>query len=773
MDSIHSDAAKAESASKTEKSAKTYQRANIKMVQNVLLVWLDTDVEKENHADYQNTISQLQRLINNINTFTDHDQCIEFIDNIDYSNNKVCLVISGSRAQATVPRIHHMYQVDSIFIFHNNKKRRERWTKNWVKIKGVFTEIALICVALKQAAQQCEYNAIPMSFMATSGGISKKTLDQLDCSFMYTQILKDILSTITFEQKYIQEFSERCCLQFADIKEELISAEQLERNYRNKTPIWWYTCESFVYPMVNGALRLIDVDVTIKMGFFLADLCHQIQQLHKEQTAGHRPGKAFMVYRGQGMSTEDFQQMRKTESGLMAFNGFLSTSKSQDVSLDFARRTLVNPDLIGILFAITIDPSQSTTPFASTNGIGYLQDQDDEIIFSMHTVFRITEIKSVDGNHRLYQVKLTLINNNDKDFRALTERIGTEAGKSTGWDRLGLMLFKMGQSDKAHQVYDTLLEQATKESEKGDIYYQIGRAKHMQEEYREALKFYQTSLTVREQLFPLNHRDLSRTYNRIGLVYDNISNWSQALLYYEKALDINKKALAPNHPDIAASHNNIGAMYRNMGDFLAALSSHEKALEIQKQSLRSNHPDLAKTYIARGIVYNQMGKHSEAITSYEKALEIQQKSLPENHSDLAMSYNNIGNVYNNIGEYTIALSYYEKDLAITQNTLPQNHPDLAASHNNIGNLYKNLGDYPKAILFHEKALEIRQSLPANHPDLASSYNNLGLVYESMRNYSKARSLFKRAVNIGQQSLSANHPTLQTFKNNLNRVKHKL
>ena len=78
--------------------------------------------------------------------------------------------------------------------------------KDWPKIKGVFTEITPICEALKKAAQQCEHNAISISFMATSGDVSKKNLDQLDCSFMYTQILKDILLTIKFEQKHIEEF---------------------------------------------------------------------------------------------------------------------------------------------------------------------------------------------------------------------------------------------------------------------------------------------------------------------------------------------------------------------------------------------------------------------------------------------------------------------------------------------------------------------------------------------------------------------------------------
>src|ERR1700721_265239 len=103
------------------------------------------------------------------------------------------MIISGSLGQHIVPRVHNMSQVDSFFIFCDNKKYHEQWAKEWPKIKGVFTEIAPICEALKHAAQQCEQNAISISFMDTSVDISKKNVDQLDPSFMYTQILKEIL----------------------------------------------------------------------------------------------------------------------------------------------------------------------------------------------------------------------------------------------------------------------------------------------------------------------------------------------------------------------------------------------------------------------------------------------------------------------------------------------------------------------------------------------------------------------------------------------------
>ena len=73
------------------------------------------------------------------------------------------------------------------------------------------------------------------------------------------------------------------------------------------------------------------------------------------------------------MPKTEFEQLTKTKGGLIAFNNFLSTSKARSVSLDFAHRALANPDLVGVLFIMTIDPSQSTTPFAAIKDVSAIR----------------------------------------------------------------------------------------------------------------------------------------------------------------------------------------------------------------------------------------------------------------------------------------------------------------------------------------------------------------------------------------------------------------
>jgi tetratricopeptide (TPR) repeat protein len=758
------DAAKAGQA----KDAIQRRRFDMQIVQNVLLIWLDNNID-DNSADCRNTVTQLRRAVNTINKYTDGEECIQFLETID--NEKVCMIISGSLGQYIVPRVHNMSQVDSIFIFCGNKRYHEQWAKEWSKIKGVFTQIAPICEALKQVAQQCEQNAISISFIATSVGNSKKNLDQLGPSFMYTQILKEILLTIKFEPKHFTEFIDYCRGVLAENSAELKNVDKLRRKYRNETPIWWYTYECFLYPMLNRAVRLMDVDIIMKLGFFIGDLHRHIEELHKEQFGGQQTGKNFAVYRGQGMSKTEFEQINKTKDGFISFNNFLSTTKDSEVSLDFAHHSVSNPDLVGILFVMTIDPSKTTTPFASINDVRYIKEKEDEVLFSMHTVFRICEIKPIGENDRLFQVDLTLTSDNDKDLLVLTDRIREETlPDSEEWYRLGLVLLKMGQYDKGEEVYQILLEQTSEESEKVDIYDELGRANDNLGKYKEAITFYEKSLEIDKKSLPPDHPDLAMSYGNIGNMHSKMGEYSKALSSHEKAIAIRQQSLPPNHPDLAKSYNNIGNVYGNMGEYSKALSSHEKALAIRQQSLPPNHPDLADSYNNIGNVYSNMGEYSKALSYYEKALEIDKKTLPRNHPDLATSYNNIGNVYSNMGEYSKALSYYEKALEIQQQSLPPIHPDLADSYNNIGNVCYNMDEYSKALSYYEKALEIRQqSLPPNHPDLADSYNNIGLVYFNIDDYSKALSSHEKAFEIRQQSLPPNHPDLADSYNNIGNV----
>jgi tetratricopeptide (TPR) repeat protein len=271
---------------------------------------------------------------------------------------------------------------------------------------------------------------------------------------------------------------------------------------------------------------------------------------------------------------------------------------------------------------MTINPSKSTTPFASIKDVSRFAHEDG-VLFSMPSIFRIQNIKPMDEQQRLFQVDLTLTNDTDEDLQVLTKRIREEIDPDCNeWYRLGKLFLKLGQPDKAEQIYEVLLGQATDDIGKALSYHNIGLAKYYKGEYKEALIFNEKALKIRQQLLPPNHPDLAKTYGNIGILYQSTGEYSKALSYHEKTLEIQKQLLPSNHPDFASSYNNIGRVYYNMCEYSKALSYHEKAIEIRQQSLPLNHPDMAQSYNNIGTVYQSMGEYSKALSYHEKALEI-------------------------------------------------------------------------------------------------------------------------------------------------------
>ena len=159
----------------------------------------------------------------------------------------------------------------------------------------------------------------------------------------------------------------------------------------------------------------------------IRDFCYQIEGIHREQLSSYR-GKSLIVYRGQGLMIKETEKLLKIKHGLMSFNNFLSTSKNREVSLLYATTALLKTDTGGILFQITIDPSVSSTPFAFIREISCFQEEEEEeeVLFSRHTVFRLGEIKQIGKNSALYQVDLKLTSDDDEQLRALTNRIREE-----------------------------------------------------------------------------------------------------------------------------------------------------------------------------------------------------------------------------------------------------------------------------------------------------------------------------------------------------------
>jgi tetratricopeptide (TPR) repeat protein len=423
--------------------------------------------------------------------------------------------------------------------------------------------------------------------------------------------------------------------------------------------------------MLNKALRTQEIEMIIRMGFVVRHLHQQIDQLYYQQ----KHPQSFIVYRGQGMIQSEFDKINNSKGGLLAFHSFLSTSDNLQVSLNFARDAL-RINLIAILFQIEIDLAQSITPFASLDDTSYFKDREKEILFSMHTVFRIEETKQIEP--RFFQINLTLTKDNDKQLTELAECIKNVTRGQKRIHRLGSLMIAMAEFKKAKKIFTTLIDTTSKHDREGHAFfhYQLGVINWEQRDLACALFQFQRSLDISLTYLSSDNPQLFRIYSSIGTILQEQGHSDNSLKHLTLALNIDLQALQSDQ-----------------------LNSDPHALQVHQIKIADRHNNI-------GLFFENQGMYDEAFLSYERALRIELVHLPRLHSLLATTYNNIGMVHLKTGNSFNALSCYEKTLEIFERSLPSNHPSLAIVCYNMACALADLNRTQEAIERTEKAVKI-------------------------------------------------------------------
>ena len=622
------------------KSASTNRQ---RLLENYLIICLVDTKHKR--------FDELRSIVNTVQQFTDLDQCIQYIEEIKHE--KIFLIMSPRFTVHMASLKKQFSQLHSIYVFSDDEQS---------KSKEIFTQMESLGNVLKNEVRQLNHDLVPMSTNS----------DELEPSFMYFQLLKENLLKIeSHRPSEIRQLVEYCRAQYADNSGESKVIDDFECKYQKRTPIWWYTLESFIYRMLNHALRTFDIETLIKMKFFIQDLHEQIKQRYSQLT---RTDKSFVVYRGQGMFNAEFGNLRKKPlRSLLSFNAFLSTSSDEDVSKGFARNNLGSEDKQAVLFEIKIDPSSSAL-YTPVNDLSAVLGEE-EILFSMASVFRMDGIEEIEKG--LWKINLSSTNDRDPVLQRLTNHIRLSLGDGGGWRPMAQLLIKMNELDGAIGIYQMLLDKVdfSNKADGAFLHNQLGYIFKQKEQLQTAFEHYQQALRIHQTYMADTDSRLSSLYSNMGAILKRLGDPHGALKYYELVLKIDLVATKPNQLEIAVDHNNIGSVLDDLGRYSEALKSYEEALTIKLALLPSHHPSLASTYSNIGLVYRKMGNLSSSLSSYQKALEIQQKSLLANHPSFIALHGKIATVLEELGRYTEALQHAERALEIANKVYGSPHPE--------------------------------------------------------------------------------------------------
>ena len=238
--------------------------------------------------------------------------------------------------------------------------------------------------------------------------------------------------------------------------------------------------------------------------------------------------------------------------------------------------------------------------------------------------------------------------------------------------------------DAIYAKADELAHECDYDEEKYDkLLFEYAAFLSIYAKYNKAVEIYNRVITLRERLYGTEHPDTAKSYNNIGVVYNDLSEYEKALEYHLKALAIFEKIWRIKHLNTAASYNNIGNVYSQLDEYETALEYYLKALKIQEKAFGTEHPDTATSYNNIGVVYDELSEYEKALEYYFKALKIFEKVLGTEHPNTAYSYDNVGGVYDKLSEYEKALEYYFKALKIYEKVLGAKHIETIVLLENI------------------------------------------------------------------------------------------
>jgi len=171
--------------------------------------------------------------------------------------------------------------------------------------------------------------------------------------------------------------------------------------------------------------------------------------------------------------------------------------------------------------------------------------------------------------------------------------------------------YQAGDMDQALSKYLSASIESGQETDLSSMYNSIGVIHFEMENYDEALKYYDMSISSAETKG--NVKEMAMSLNNIGNVKYEGEDYNSALQYY------NRSVMAKNRIEykegIAVSLHNIANVYRKTGDYKKALEYYSKS---EKFALASGNTDVIyENYGALADIYSKMKDCGKALQYYK------------------------------------------------------------------------------------------------------------------------------------------------------------
>ncbi|CAF1345482.1 unnamed protein product [Adineta steineri] len=372
--------------------------------EDITLIWLDEN-ENENF-DCLDTKCRLNIIVNYFKVFNDAQETLDYIRSA--LNEHLFLIVSGSLGEIVTSQIYNESQLKFIYVFCINKEKHSEWTCKYEKICGIFIDKNELFHHLSATVRAYEKSLTTISIFnktctATEEKSARDYIIEENISLMWLQSFIDILLHLPIDKNIAkQDMIAECRLYYQNNAVQLKEIDEFENNYCSDTVIYWYTRDSFVYRIVNKALRTLNIDIIFKFRFLIIDLYQQLKQHHADyirSLSTINPKKIIRrVYRSQRMGFNEIEKLQASVNNLICPNSFFSTTENYLMSTAFvaggcgSECVLFRIDIPDSYYHTIQDTLQYTRPFSKIESLSQFKTES-EVIFSMGALFRIESVE--------------------------------------------------------------------------------------------------------------------------------------------------------------------------------------------------------------------------------------------------------------------------------------------------------------------------------------------------------------------------------------------
>ena len=247
--------------------------------EGTVLFWLLPSTSEQ--ADISVDISALQKIIIDTRFLFDIDQCIDKLTSV--TDQTIFLILGPGRSDL-LPILHAFGYLRYIYLSEPHE-----YTKHTSQVRGVFPTINQLLPQLSKdvrRAQEDDTHLI-LTYMGDPSQPHRSLVDlqSSKAEFEWRQTLIDVIldTPMPSMENIYQDLIDEWRLVYRNNAVQTGFIDEFEATYDPSNAIYWYTRDTFLYKMVNMALRAENIAVIWRLRFYIHDLYQTLKQLHQQQ----------------------------------------------------------------------------------------------------------------------------------------------------------------------------------------------------------------------------------------------------------------------------------------------------------------------------------------------------------------------------------------------------------------------------------------------------------------------------------------------------------